>query len=325
MKVFVCEFVTAGGMRADPLPETLLPEGRLMRDAISADVEALPFVSALLSAHDDRLPAPFADSVPVGAGDDPWAIWANIAAKADVVWPIAPETAGLLARMVELFGASGARLVASDLAAIIATSRKANIAVRLAEAGLPHIPTFRLDDAPTTLEGPLLTKPDDGAGCENTRIWPDRAHLPATLAGQNLIVQPYVVGTAASLSVLVRPDTVRLLTVNLQNVRESDGVLSLKGLTVGALPDPDGQLARLAEAVVALFPGLAGIIGIDILLTPDGPVVVEVNPRVTTSYAGLGPALALNPAAFLPPFIREGRLPALPHFPPASPVPVGVR
>nr|WP_269902909.1 ATP-grasp domain-containing protein [Xanthobacter dioxanivorans] len=64
----------------------------------------------------------------------------------------------------------------------------------------------------------------------------------------------------------------------------------------------------MAEA----FPGLAGIFGIDILLTPDGPVVVEVNPRLTTAYAGLGPALGRNPAGLLAVFA-----PAAPEAPAA--------
>lgn len=325
MKVFVCEFVTAGGLRAASLPETLLPEGRLMRDAIMADVEALPGVGALLSAHDDRLEAPVTGSIPVGAGDDPWAVWAQLAAQADVIWPIAPETDGLLARMVALFEKSGARLAACDLAAITLTSSKLQTARRLAEAGVAHIPTFYLEEAPEDLSGPLLTKPDAGAGCENTRLWSDRAHLPAPGGPQRLIVQPYLSGTPASLTVLVRPDTTHLLTVNRQAITITDGALSLTGLTVAALPDGDGRLARLAEKVVAAFPGLSGIIGIDIILGAAGPVVVEVNPRVTTAYAGLHRALAVNPAAFLPAFMRDGRLPALPHLPKAEPVELKVR
>lgn len=325
MRVFVCEFITAGGMRHLPLPDTLLPEGRAMRDSILADVKALPCVGTLLGAHDDRLPAPFESSTPVGASDDPWAVWADLAKQADVVWPVAPETHGLLARMVGLFAESGARLVASDIAAIEATSSKEGVARRLAAAGLPHIPTFRLGRVPEDLPGPLLTKPDDGAGCENTRLWPDRAHLPDAAPEENLIVQPFIAGQAASLTVLVRPDAVRLLAANRQEVHAVDGVLSFQGLTVGAFPDTDGRLARLARDVVAAFPGLSGLVGIDIILTPEGPVVVEVNPRVTTAYAGLHAALAVNPVAFLAAFIRDGRLPALPHLPPASPVEIHVR
>lgn len=324
MKVFVCEFLTAGGLRGAPLPDSLLAEGRLMRDALMADVAALPGVGALVCAHDDRLPEPMAGSVPVGESDDPWAVWAALAGRADIVWPVAPETDGLLARLVRHLAGSGARLVASAPEAIDQAASKLSTARRLAEVGLPHIPTFPLEAAPADLDGPLLTKPDTGAGCENTRLWPGRAHLPAAPDGARLIVQPFIAGTPASLTVLARPDTVRLLAVNRQNVAPVDGALRFSGLTVGALPDPDGALARLAADVVAAFPGLSGLLGIDIILTAEGPVVVEVNPRVTTAYAGLHASLAVNPAAFLPQFIRDGRLPALPHLPPAGPVEIAL-
>jgi len=71
--------------------------------------------------------------------------------------------------------------------------------------------------------------------------------------------------------------------------------------------------------------GLSGIIGIDLILTKEGPVVVEVNPRVTTAYAGLHASLGINPAAFLPELIRDGRPPTLPHLPRPSPVEVKIR
>jgi predicted ATP-grasp superfamily ATP-dependent carboligase len=322
VRVFVCEFVTAGGLRDGPLPQTLVPEGTRMRDAICADLLLLPGVREVLTAHDDRLSAPSDASIPVPAGADPWAVWLALAAQADVIWPVAPETSGLLAAMIRRLGRGGARLVASDVDAVEACSRKSATARRLAAAGLPHIPTFPADAPPDDLPWPRLTKPDDGAGCENTRLWPAGTQPPAA---PGLIVQPYVAGIPASLSVLVRPDGARLLAVNRQHVAVADGALSLTGLTVGGLADPDGALARLAEQVAAAFPGLNGLIGIDLLLTDAGPVVVEVNPRVTTAYAGLHAALGVNPAAFLPELIRAGTPPSLPRLPPATPVEIALR
>ncbi|MGT2490679.1 ATP-grasp domain-containing protein [Cupriavidus basilensis] len=47
-------------------------------------------------------------------------------------------------------------------------------------------------------------------------------------------------------------------------------------------------LADVAECVVAGMPGLRGFVGIDLVWHPRrGPVVIEVNPRVTCAYAGL--------------------------------------
>lgn len=305
MRVFVCEFVTGGGLRGATLPESLAREAALIRDAMRRDLAALPQVSEILLAADDRLPLPGAVAVTEGA--DAWAIWRDLARRADVVWPVAPETDGVLARLVEMLRENCPRVLACDPEAIAAATSKLETARRLAVAGVPHIPTFPLAQAPD-LPGPRITKPDDGAGCEDTLFWPDGVQAtPAPRDG--LVIQPFVAGEAASLTVLNAPEGVRLLTVNRQHIAVEDGRVFLNGLSVGALADADGRLEALAEAVVRAMPGLHGIFGIDILLTETGPVVVEVNPRLTTAYAGLGTALGLNPATLLPPFADAAAAP----------------
>lgn len=321
MRVFICEYVTSGGLRDKPLPETMLPEGVLIRDSLLTDLEDLPGVSTIL-AYDDRLPPPSQDAVPVRKGDDPWICWSGLAQEADVVWPVGPETGGTFARMVRLMRESTNRLVASSSAAVDLVTSKIRTAETLAQHDIPHVPTYPLDDVPATLKGDLITKPDDGAGIENTRAWPSREALPRS---GKLIVQPFVHGTPVSLTVLVRPDGVTLLSANQLHISHLVGVITLTGVTVGGVTDEDGQLAALARRVVAAFPGLAGVIGIDLILSKEGPVVVEVNPRVTVAYAGLHAALGVNPAAFLPELIREGRPPSLPHLPRPTPVEVKVR
>ncbi|MCG5237702.1 ATP-grasp domain-containing protein [Xanthobacter oligotrophicus] len=305
MRVFVCEFVTGGGLRDAALPESLAREAALIRDAMRRDLAALPQVNEILLAADDRLPVPGA--VAVTAGADAWAIWRTLAQQADVVWPVAPETDGVLARLVEMLREHCVRVLACDPEAIAVATSKLETARRLAAAGVPHISTFPLAQAPD-LPGPRITKPDDGAGCEDTLFWPEE--VPATPARRDgLVIQPFVAGEAASLTVLAGPEGLRLLTVNRQHIAVEDGRVFLAGLTVGALGDGDGRLAALAGEVVRAMPGLEGIFGIDILLTDAGPVVVEVNPRLTTAYAGLGAALGLNPATLLPPFADAGATP----------------
>lgn len=293
MRVFVLEFVTGGGLCAEPLPASLVAEATLMRDAMRADLAALPEVSGVLLAADARLPLPGARTIPATA--DAWAVWMELARAADAVWPVAPETGGVLARLARALGETGARVLAPTPQAVDIATSKLETARRLAAAGVPHIPTFPLAHAPGW-PGPCVTKPDDGAGCEDTRLWPAGTPLPAPRPDSRLVAQPFVEGTPASLTVLGRAGRIRLLTVNRQHIRVADGHITLAGLTVGALADADGALARLAAAVAAAIPGLEGLFGIDILLTAQGPVVVEVNPRLTTAYAGLSSALGLNPA-----------------------------
>jgi predicted ATP-grasp superfamily ATP-dependent carboligase len=52
--------------------------------------------------------------------------------------------------------------------------------------------------------------------------------------------------------------------------------------------------------VAKAIPGLRGFVGIDLVWHPRcGPVVIEVNPRVTCAYVGLSASLGRNLAAEL--------------------------
>lgn len=295
MRVLVLEYVTAGGMRRETVPPSLAAEAALIRDAMLADLAALPSPPEILTTCDERLPLPGA--IPVGLHASAWVLWRTLADEADLIWPVAPETGGILADLVRMLAATGKPVLASTPEAILIATSKLETARRLALAGVPHIPTYPLADAPE-IPGARITKPDDGAGCDATFLWP--AGVPATPeATEGVVIQPYVAGEAASLTVLVAAGEARLLCVNRQHIAVRDGRLSLSGLTVGAQAD-DGRLAALAREVVAACPGLDGFIGIDIILTETGPVVVEINPRLTTAYAGLRQALGLNPATLLP-------------------------
>ena len=62
------------------------------------------------------------------------------------------------------------------------------------------------------------------------------------------------------------------------------------------------EFAALANQVAQLLPDLRGYVGIDVIVGDGGGgevVVVEINPRVTTSYMALKEATGYNPAELL--------------------------
>jgi predicted ATP-grasp superfamily ATP-dependent carboligase len=115
-----------------------------------------------------------------------------------------------------------------------------------------------------------------------------------------------------SLSLLCCDGYARLLSVNRQHVHEADGALHFSGVTVNALPDADGCFADLAARIAAAIPGLWGHVGVDLVRAAGGPTVIEVNPRLTTSCAGLHGALGINLGALvlgLPRSLQAATLP----------------
>jgi predicted ATP-grasp superfamily ATP-dependent carboligase len=300
-RLLVIEFVTGGGLAGLPLPEPLAQEGGLMLSALLRELRAIPGI-ALWTTRDHRLPplpAPI-NAITLGPFDDPYAVWGALMLEADAVWPIAPETGGALERLSRLVLDQGRRLIGSSPEAIAQTASKRRTAEVLGSAGIPVIPTYPARQGfPDSPSGWVL-KPDDGAGCTDTFFSDDRRVLEGIARNypqDGPIVQPYVAGTAASLSLLCRDGRTLVLACNEQRITREAERLCFGGVWVNGLSRETEALAPLAQAIARALPGLAGFVGVDLILAPAGPMVVEVNPRLTTAYVGLSEALDMNVAA----------------------------
>ncbi len=71
----------------------------------------------------------------------------------------------------------------------------------------------------------------------------------------------------------------------------------------------DIVLEQVLCHIVEAIPGLWGYIGVDMIVTDTGPLVLEINPRLTTAYAGLRESLQHNPVECLLEIVHTGRLP----------------
>ncbi|MCW2241323.1 ATP-grasp domain-containing protein [Azospirillum canadense] len=319
MRILVCEFVTGGGMPPDaPIPSSLAREGDLMLRALVDDLLEIPEVEVMVT-RDARLPPlrPPVRSITIDDPRESWALWEDLAREADAVWPIAPETEGALERFSRMVESAGRRLLNSPADAVAVASSKAATADALSAAGLPVAPVWHVGalgaDRPPG-DGPWVVKPDDGAGCVDTRLLRDRGDWIAWRGEVNragFVAQPFQPGTPASLSMLCRDGRAWLLTVNRQDVSLSGQSFAYGGGIVGGMPSTP-PLAGLAQGVAAALPGLFGYVGVDFIAGPDGPTILEVNPRLTTSYVGLRRATGLNGAAAVLDLARAPPVPPRP-------------
>ena len=319
MRILVCEFVTGGGMPAgDAIPSGLAHEGDLMLHALVEDLLDVPGIEVVVTRDARLRPMPSrVHSIAVGCPEEAWALWEDLARSVDAVWPIAPETGGVLERMSWLIEVSSCRLFNSRPDAVAIAASKAATAATLSAAGVPVVPVWRADDMDEPPGGgPWVVKPDDGVGCMETRLLHDSdawARWRASSERAGFVLQPFVPGTPASLSMLCRDGQAWLLTVNRQHVELSGSSFVYRGGIVGGrASSPD--LHDLAQRVAAAMPGLFGYVGVDFIATAQGPLVLEVNPRLTTSYVGVRRATGVNVAAAV-----LGLL----HEPPTPPPPVG--
>jgi predicted ATP-grasp superfamily ATP-dependent carboligase len=171
----------------------------------------------------------------------------------------------------------------------------------LSAAGLPVVETSLLSDFMPVNSGPWVLKPKDGVGCQGGRFVTDTQTLAALQAGmenqQDMLVQPYCAGQAVSLSCLFKDSKAWLLCCNQQKVKIVANRFVLQACVVNmANPRRDFYL-QLIEKVAVALPALWGYVGIDLIETQhNGPLLLEINPRLTTSYVGIEAATGINVA-----------------------------
>jgi tyramine---L-glutamate ligase len=296
IRVLVYEFASGGGFGEVAPPLSILAEGQAMRDALCGDLAQIPGV-AVLAAGQEVPPA--AEAVLPEPGEAAAAFLTRIAGLADAVWLVAPESEGVALELARALEATGTRLLGSGSAAIALASSKSLTVARLSAAGLLAVPTWPLQDAPLREFASWVVKPDVGCGCENMRrVSAEMAQRLRETAPASFIAQPWIEGDASSLSLLVTGDQVELLAVNRQHIATGPyGAITLTGISRRTdLPEETrARLAEVAGKAVAQIPGLAGYVGIDVVLTPDGEaVLLEVNARLTSAYVGLSADLGRN-------------------------------
>jgi tyramine---L-glutamate ligase len=228
---------------------------------------------------------------------------------ADAIWPLAPESNGVLESISRRVLLHNKVLLGSTPAAVHLTGSKYRTSRALRAAGIAAVPTYRAHATLPADSHAWVVKPDDGAGCSDTRIFsPPKAARKWIAAQKNggYVLQPYISGRPCSLSLLCGNGDVVVLGCNDQRVAVSDNQFHDMGSTVNGIRDDSGELERLTRRVISAIPGMWGYVGIDFILTDQGPVVLEVNPRMTLSHAGLHASIGANPVEMLLEMLRDG-------------------
>lgn len=323
MKVLVYEYITGSGGAEMPSP-SLAREGDAMLGALIDDLTEMPDLS-LSVLRDSRLPKPVRAHATIawptiGLGDDAFHRFTTELGQTDAVWPIAPETAGILEGLCQTVESTGKSLLTSPSSAVRIAASKHATAETLKEQAIPVVPTVPwspgLNASPYPF--PVVLKADDGVGCEQTRIirnavqWDDWARHPA---GRNCVLQPLIDGEPLSLSGLFAQGQAVLLSVNRQHIRQRHDTFVFDGCTVNAIDRAEGIFSKLLDRIAVALPGLWGYAGIDLIRKGDDLTVLEINPRLTSSYPGLKPALGINPARLVMELWQSGQLPRLPSLP----------
>ncbi len=303
MNLLVCEFITGGGLLGEPLPECLAAEGELMLQSLLRDLRVCPDVRVSCT-RDNRLPTlpgPV-ETLTLAADEDLFRWLQQSLGQFDAVCLIAPETDGVLYRLVSLIEQFDVLHLGSTARAIQVCTDKRETAKRLAEAGIHVVPAIEEVEQTVDCDQAWVIKPVDGAGSENTVYCESRQKVLAlinTASARPHLIQPFLEGQVASMSLFCVGSRVYLLAINEMLIEIQNDMIKVGAICVNGLWKYSQECLELAEQVVRCLPGLQAYVGIDLVFTDDGPVILEINPRLTSSCVGLAESCGINLAALM--------------------------
>lgn len=242
------------------------------------------------------------ETIRVSTPEDARSLFDDLCATCDGTLIIAPETGGDLLRLARRVEEVGGRHLGSAPAAIEETADKLLLPRRLQAHGIPCIPAEDYSAGRTpSFRFPLVLKPRRGAGSTDTFLIRDRNSFPEP--AWEAILTPFTEGLPASVLVVRGPGGYPESSIALpacEQFLSTDGRFRYQG---GRCPLPQGldsRARKLALATVNLLGEARGFVGVDLLLDTSArgdDRVVEVNPRLTTSYVGLRTLCESNLAA----------------------------
>lgn len=322
--VVLYEFVTGGGWRSaysDQLcPASLMTEGQAMLMALASDFGRLPEVDTrvICSGGNSRLWAGMLGCEAIDAGDrTDRMVLAEAAAQADWTLVVAPEFDGRLSERAAWVTRAGGKLLGCSLSSILLTADKHATAVHLGMRDIP-VPEGSKIVGGTQLPHPLpwkrsVLKPRYGAGSQGIYLLDDEHALRATTWPIDMRLECFMPGQAASVAALCGPVGVFPLPACRQEISQ-DGQFQYLGGSSPLEAPLAARASRLAVAALSSIPGLLGYVGVDMVLGdhPGGgqDAVIEINPRLTTSYVGLRSLSTTNLAQGMLD-VAEGRSPVL--------------
>ena len=304
MKVLIFEFITGGGFAQKDLPESLFNEGLLMLNALVKDFDTLPSIQLTVMLDWRCKELEFPDNIEivwVSSEQSVYDLLPTLIELSDVVWPISPEMDSELQQISLLVESKFKRLLNSSSQAVTICSDKLVTAEVLKKNGLAIVEAIQLDVFSGKIDDPLVIKPKDGVGCLDSHFVTTQSEFDRITAlieyKESYIIQPYTEGETLSLSCLFRDGKTWLLCCNRQHVSIKQGRFELESCEVNITTKHRADYQQMIDDIAESIVGLWGYVGIDIIQPKVGkPLILEINPRLTTSYVGINQATGINVA-----------------------------
>ncbi|MFW9914973.1 MAG: ATP-grasp domain-containing protein [Candidatus Thorarchaeota archaeon] len=301
MDIFICEFVSGGGLASEDVSSSLFSEAFAMLRVLASGFAASG--DQVVTLLDERI-APIKEILPattaftINSKADFFRKLKEQAANTDLVVCVAPETDGCLYHCSQLLEkAAPGRLIGCSKEFVELAGDKWQTAQHLDSMKLPtpktHLTTFGEADAYLRENpGSYVVKPRDGVSGEGLVLVSTPNDLEnalqhfSYLRDEKFLLQEFIEGRHGSLS-FVCGETPMPVSANRQIIDINEkGFFEYSG---GEIPWDHPQIPAVLEKGLKFLensPGSKGWIGIDFVLNSSNHWLIECNPRVTSSIVG---------------------------------------
>jgi hypothetical protein len=343
LRLLIYEYYTALRIEGN---DALASLGFSMLAAVLSDFKELPslYITTIIhSSNRNRMAQFIADRVQVSwageGGETYYDQYERVVADCDAVLVIAPETGGLLAKLIGIAEDQGKIVFGPTAKAAALVSNKGETTKLLASHGLP-VPRSEILSLPLPLpwqwqdkitdhfSWPLVLKPVTGAGGQGVKVITNLVELECAVKQfeealdinacprpefRSIQVQEYIPGDNVSVSCFVSACQAMPISLNLQHIALGKE-LCFQGITIPYRYPQAEKVLEIAKRACESIEGLGGFVGVDLVLGAQGPVLIEINSRISVAYVALREVVTGNLARDLWLTCVEKCLPQMPEL-----------
>ena len=288
-KILIYEYFTGGGIINEELSSSsLLSEAKMIVNSIineyckSQEYQVHYFLDSRLELHNHG------NAIKVKSRDQLFDV--KLLKTFDLILPILPEKNMELYSYCKFLALQKIRTLISSPETIKLLSDKYKFSSFCLEHNIPSIPSYLHNQINDIINDTIVEKDRYGVGCSHVKVLLKKD----VTKRKQMIYQPHVNGKHYSLCVYFERKSFKLLTLNEQDITCVNSSIKLRSLKVNVKNIYHLKIHSILQNIHKSLPGLYAYVGVDIVISGDNILIVEINPRLTTSFTGIRSTLGIN-------------------------------
>ena len=294
--ILIYEYITGGGIINEDLTHDLLYEAKLILESLINDFSKLKTIN-FKYLLDYRLKDKYGSSNSIIVKDSGYNFLSDIYKNFNYVLPILPESHNILYHYSRFLEKNKIKKILSSSETIKVMSDKKLFSNFCKKSEIKH-PLLISDISKIKKNKLYVIKDRFGAGCSYIQIISGKDI--ERFDSKKYIIQEYIKGQSFSASIFCSKGNFTILSLNEHQVKKKrNNYIKINEIIVNKNISDNPKIYGLINKLKKSISTLSGYIGIDFIMTNDDIYIIELNPRITTSFTKLNSTLGINLAELI--------------------------